>query len=278
VTTNLRVIVENEADDATLTASPALVSTLPVTNLQEPSRALVARTTSLATQDINGALSSARIISACAMTRHNLTSVGTWRLRLYSDAAWATLVYDSGNVVAAPGKALGDIEWGVDALGASMFDGWEHTFSTMWFAPVAAQSFKITLSDAANPDGYIQASRLYVGRYLEPMINFEWEYSLTWAEATTLERTAGGTLRSDGQEPYRRIAIQLNDLTDSDRPKFADWARKRGLRGDVFVSLFPQNGTQLERDHSMAAKLVASPEIKGRAVDLHGGEFILEEL
>lgn len=274
---NIRIITPNDADDATLSASPALETTLPVANLQDPSRSLVARSTSTATQDIKGTWSAAKMISACAITRHNLTSEGTWRVRLYSDAAWTTQVYDSGNVVAAPAKALGDIEWGVDPLGASMFTGWDHTFSTMWFAAVAAQSFKITLIDAGNPDGYFEASRLFIGRYLEPEINFEWDYGLEWREDTTQERTAGGTLRSDAQEPYRRLTFTLSDLSDSDRPKFTDWARKTGMRTDVFVSLFPEDATQKERDHAMACKMAEPPKYKGRAVNLHGAEFTLEE-
>lgn len=277
MTANLRIITPNDCDIATLTASPSLVTTLPVTNLQSPSRALVARSTSTSAQDIKGTWSASRIISAAALVRHNLTSSATWQLRLYSDAAWTTLIYDSGAVVACKPKALGDLEWGVDPLGASLFTDWDHAFSSMWFAPVAARSFVITLTDTTNADGYVQASRLFIGRYLEPQINFDYGFRLQWLENTRQERTDGGTLRSDAQDPYRRMSFRLAALSTSDRPKFMEWARRDGLRNDVFISAFPENGSALERDHAMAGKLVASPEVAGDFVNNFTGEYVVEE-
>lgn len=277
MTGNIRIITPNDGDAATLTASPAMSGTLPVTNLQDSSRARVARTTSTAAQDIKGTWSVAKVISALALIRHNLTSSSTWRLRLYSDASWIALVYDSGNPVAVPPKALGDLEWGVDPLGASLFTGWALAFSSMWFTPVTAGSFILTLTDATNPAGYLEASRLFIGRYLEPSYNMEWGFRLAWNEATTQERTDGGTLRSDGFVPYRRLSFRLADLSLTDRPKFLEWARKDGLRNEIFISAFPEDATALERDHSMAAKLVSSPECAGTRFNNFASEYVVEE-
>ena len=105
----------------------------------------------------------------------------------------------------------------------------------------------------------------------------DWGFTLNWVEQTTQSRTEGGTLRSDGFEPYRRIKIALNALSASDRPKFTEWARKAGLRLDCFISAFPLDATALERDHSMAAKLVASPDVAGDFLNNFRGDFILEE-
>lgn len=274
---NLRIIYPNDSDEATLTASPSLVATLPVENLQDVARARVARSTSTAAQDFKGTWSTSRLLSAAALVRHNLTSAGTWRLRLYSDAAWTTLVYDSGAVVACPPKALGDLEWGIDPLGASLFTNWALAFSSMWFAPVAAKSFTLTLTDAANPAGYLEASRLFVGRYLQPTYNMAWGFKLSWVEASSQERTEGGTLRSDGQEPYRRMSFKLADLTASDRPKFQEWSRRNGLRTDAFVSAFPENANAQERDYAMSAKLIASPDMEGDYLNNFTAEYVLEE-
>lgn len=277
MTANVRIITPNDGDSAALTASPALTASLPVTNLQDPSRARTARTTSAAYQFIKGTWSEAKVISACALVRHNLTSVGTWRLKLYSDAAWTENIYDSLPILAAPPKALGDLEWGVDPLGASLFTGWALAFSVMWFTPRAPRSFIIEIDDTMNPAGYLEASRLFIGRYLEPVSNFDWGIRLSWKEDTTQERTEGGTLRSDGFDPYRRMAFRLGWLEPTDRPKFMEWARKDGLRHDVFISAYPEEATALERDHSMAAKLIASPEIERRHVNTFGSEYIVEE-
>lgn len=274
---NLRIITPNDADDATLSATPALVAALPQANLQDVSRAKVARTTSLAAQDIKGTWATPRTISAAAIVRHNLTSDGTWRLRLYSDAAWTTLVYDSGVVVACPPKALGDLEWGVDPLGANLFTDWALAFSSMFFNAAVAQSFTLSIADAGNPDTYMEISRLCVGRTLEPLYNFDWGFSLSWQEQTTQQRTEGGTLRSDGAEPYRRLAFRVANLSASDRPKFTEYLRKAGMRSDAFVSMFPNDGTSLERDHAMSAKLVQASPLAGDFVNNFMADFVMEE-
>lgn len=274
---NIRIITPNESDAAVLTAAPALVATLPQTNLQDQARERVARTTGLTAQDIKGVLPSSKWVSALALTRHNLTSVATWRLRLYSDAAWTTLVYDSTAVPAVAAKSLGDLEWGIDPLGASVFTGWAHAFSCMWFAPVIARSFIVTLADGANPAGYMEASRLFLGRYLDSLYNFEWGLRLAWEEDTTQERTDGGTLRSDGVEPNRRMSFRLAWLSPTDRPKFLEWARRDGLRNDFFASGHPTYGGALERDHAMSGKLAETPVFAQTRSGDFDGEFVIKE-
>jgi len=273
----MRILTPNDGDTATLTAAPAMVATLPQTYLQDQARERVARTTSTAAQDIKGTWVSGKVIAACALVRHNLTTSGTWRLRLYSDAAWTTLVYDSGAIAVIKAKALGDLEWGVDPLGASVFTGWALAFSQMWFASVTARSFTLTLTDAANPAGYLEASRLYIGRYIQPLYNFEWGIRLRWEEDTTQERTDGGSLRSDGAEPNREMTFRLAWLSLSDRPKFLEWSRKDGLRNDFFLNAYPEDGTALERDHSMAAKLAAMPGASHRSAVDFDGEYTVKE-
>ena len=73
---NLRIVWAIPSDTATLSASPALVSTLPVTNLQDPTRARIARTTSLAQQQILGNLTSLQIVNSLVLWRHNLSATG----------------------------------------------------------------------------------------------------------------------------------------------------------------------------------------------------------
>lgn len=273
-----RWIIVNAADEATLTASPAVAATLPVTNLQLQSRAKAMRTTSTADQQILGTWTSAQVLSAVVLWRHNLTSAATWRLELFDAASQAgNTVYDSGAVVAAPPKALGDLEWGVDPLGASVFTGWELAYSDLWFTPVVALSFRLTISDATNPAGYFQASRLLLGRYLETETGQSFGYRLTWEEATTLERTDGGTLRSDGADPYRVLELSLEWLTEGERAKFAEMFRRVGRRRDFFVSLFPGSDGARERDYALVGKLTASQGLTHGLPELHQAPFKIEE-
>ncbi len=273
----MKLIADNQGDAATMTASPAVTASLPVTNLQTQPRASVMRTTSAADQEIKLSWAAARILSAVALVRHNLTSAATWRVQIYSDAAWTTLTYDSGAVAAAPGKALGDLSWGIDPLGASVFTGWSYAFSSLYFAPVAGQSAIITLSDAGNPDGYMQASRLFVGAHIEPQYNPSYGFKLGWKENTVTTRTDGGSLRSDPTVPYRTLSASLDWIAEEERASLLDALRQVGKRQDIWISVFPGTGGARERDYSMAAKVVTLPDIVQPSYGVYGAQLDLEE-
>lgn len=274
----MKLIVDNKVDTATLTASPAVVSTLPVTYLQTHARSKVMRTTSLADQDIKLTWSSSNVFTAFAALRHNLTGAATWRIRIYSDAAWTTQVYDSGAILVSPAKALGELLWGIDPLGASVFTGWSYAFGTMWLpSPVAGQSVKITLSDATNPAGYMELCRLFAGVHIESNVNASVGMSLKWSESTKQTRTDGGTLYSESFEPYRDLDFSIDALTPDLRAIFVEASRKVGMRKDIFISVFPGSGGALERDYTMNAKFSAVADSVAVSGDRYAHKYSLQE-
>lgn len=272
----MRLITVNDADTAVITATPAAVSSMPATNLQSATRSK-SRYTTLTNQQIKLTWSSARVLSAVALLRHNLSSQSVWRAQIYSDAAATNLVYDSLDQAASPGKALGDLVWGIDVLGASLFTDWAYAFSTLWFAPVAGQALVITLNDSTNPDGFLQAARLFVGAYIEPMNNPSYGLQLAWNEATRQRRTDGGSLRSDPAEPYRTLTIDLEWLDDGDRARLLEVGRRIGRRKDIFVSIYPDAGGAIERDNTMQCKFVNSVNTTRVNAVRYSTQFILEE-
>lgn len=274
---NIRIIAVNDADAATLTASPALVATLPASNLQDPTRARVTRTTSTASQQIKGAWSSARIISALALVRHNLSASATWRLQLYSDAAWTTQVYDSGALPVYDAYGWGEFQWGIDAWCGSIFTNWTLAFSTLWLAPIGAQSFTLTLADASNPAGYMEASRLFLGNYFEPLTNMNYGVTLSWKENSQQTRTDGGTLRTDPKEPYRAWKFDLKWLDATERTKLTEMFRRVGLRKDVFISCYPAQGGAKERDYAGVVKLIQMPEVPHDFYNNWSTQLVFEE-
>jgi len=256
---NVRIITPNESDDAVLSTAPALVATLPVTNLQDQTRK-VARTTSLATQHIYGNFNAVKQISSFALVRHNLTAAATLRLKIY-DAInqTGTLVYDSGSLALGNPKAWGDLVWGVDSWGADSFSGWPSAFVVLYFGAVTSWSFDLQLDDPANINGYMEAARLFLGPYLEPVKNFDYGIDMSWQENSVQERTDGGTLRTDARLPYRRWTFTLPMLTQGERAQFSNIFRKAGLRNDMFLSCYPGQGGQKEIDHAGAVKLKQMP-------------------
>lgn len=277
---NVRLLFPNVADDAALSCSPAEIAALPVTNLQDQTRGRVWRSNGvIAAQHILGDLSGFQNCSALALVRHNLTATGTYRLRLYDQTGQTgTLLYDSGAVTLG-GTILGwgAFVWGTDPWGAGSLQDWPVPYFVAWFPTVRALSFDLELTDTANPDGYLQASRLVLGAYFEPECNADAALEMSWEEQSKQVRTEGGTLRTDEREPYRRFAMILPRLTASERTTLLDRLRRAGLRNDLFLSCAPEMSADLERDYTGLVKLTAIPTMAPGEPDTFRTQLEFEE-
>jgi hypothetical protein len=252
---NLRVISSNAVDAATLTSGD-FAATLPVTNLQVEGRARVARTSNATgTKTINGNFSGSTLCSALVLYGHNLTGTATWRLRLYNGVnQTGTVVYDSTTLTPLTVTGWGSFQWGVEPWGSGVFADWQQPFYVLWFSEVFALSFKLELVDTLNPAGYLQASRLIIGRYLTPTFNAEYGLALAWETNSEQRRTLGGSVRTDRRASFRRLSFDLGLLDVSERALWLDLARSSGLHRELFISIYPLAGAELERDHSMLVK------------------------
>lgn len=161
----MKLLIRNDLDSATLSASPALVTTLPEANLQRARRDAVARSTSAADQTLDATWAAAVAVDAFCVWGHNLTADGTVRARLYTSDNWTgSPVYDSGAVAALPAKPLGELSWGIDPLGTAWAMAGSTPHTVRWLDAVyVIRSARFDLSDSGNPDGYLEAQRLYIG-------------------------------------------------------------------------------------------------------------------
>ncbi len=248
----LRIIHTNKTDSATLSVSPSENASFPVANLTTAMRGDVLRTTGVSAQQIRAVWGSAQSVSAAALCQHNLTAAATWRVRLYSDNAFTTSVYDSGTVTAYDSAGIGTL----DAITDPSFIGYKN--SVLWFSAVNAQSMTIDLTDAANPAGYLSAARMIVGGYTELAYNFDWGHPLNAIDPTTQSTTLGGSLLSQDNGPIKReLQLDFARLAATDRNFMFDLIRTKGKGKDVYVSAWPGATGKKERDYQFAAKLTA---------------------
>lgn len=256
---NLRLIAINEFDSATVAVSPAAASGLPITNLQDSKRARVWRSTSTADQVITGNFSGAVPVDGLVLWRHNLSGAGTWQVELFSSDNQVNEIYDSGELAVYDILPLGELDFGADPLGLSVFSEWGWAYSVLWLPELKMpRSYRITLSDADNADGYLQASRLVIGRGMQPEYNASWGGSLAWVDESKHQRMAGGSLHVEQVEVYRELEISLDWLTDVDRRRLTEAQRRSGKRGEVFISLYPGAGGAKERDHSLVGRMATT--------------------
>lgn len=243
---NPRILKRNLADPfngGTITASPALVTTLPETNLQNKDRNKTARSTSTASQDIKLSWATAQTLNMVALCFHNFTTAAQIRVRTYSDAAFTTLITDNAaaNCFAYSGLSAAVVNTDYD------FRIYKNS-ARFITAETTCKSMIITITDAANPDGYFDIARLYVGQYFEfAYMLGQGDLVLTEAEMSGMVANFSGGPTTDKAAKYRVGRLQHKWMTmAADYPEVRHIANHFGLTNDFFYTSYPGDGTLLE--------------------------------
>lgn len=275
---NFRMIIKNEFDDCEVTPAigTTVETTLPIINMQKYSNSRVARFTTPDETKINGNFVSLKNINSFVIWRNNLSTQATIRLVLFaSDNQTGAVVYDSGTVQAIESKALNELDWGIDELGASSYSGFKPVNSVLWFDPVVVKSFQLTIIDEALD--FIDIARIYCGLYFETAINMAYGASSGWIDNTINTRTAGASLWSDVSKKFRFVKFDLKNLTEGERGKAMQSFNIASKSTDFFISCYPESGGIKERDHSFAGKFVNSPNFTTEFFNNYTAPFEIEE-
>ena len=260
---NARFIFVNEWDAAALSLQSGNQSAgLPLVNTQRYNNSRVYRSLTTVDQVIQFDLAEPTYLSGLSLWRHNLTSAAVLKLELFDGPNCTGIQsYDSGFVPAVEPKTLGDLDWGLEPLGASTFTAWELSYSVLWFPLTATKSGRLTISDPTNSAGFLEVCRVYLGRAFEPEVNVDLGHSLQWETTTESARTAGGTVHTLETATFRSLRFNLSHIQPTERGAFFDYTRRVSTHRDFFVSLRPEQGGSAERDYSFAAKFAEIPPL-----------------
>lgn len=277
----MKLLIRNGLDSATLSASPALVTTLPEANLQRARRDAVARSTSAADQTLDATWAAAVAVDAFCVWGHNLTADGTVRARLYTSDNWTgSPVYDSGAVAALPAKPLGELSWGIDPLGTAWAMAGSTPHTVRWLDAVyVIRSARFDLSDSGNPDGYLEAQRLYIGRAFTPTVNFDWGARLNYLDDSQFTRSERGSLFVAAGPRYRKLNATLSWLSNAEVLRLGEDIGAVGKAGDLLVSLYPDDaslGRSLQ--YTLAARLDSLPEFVSSHLNANTVTLTLQEI
>ena len=243
---NLRIVANNATDLSTCTLSATTAnSSYPVSNLTDPARGTLFRTTdATASREIKLTWSADVSVNTVALCRHNLTNSATWNIYVYSTTDWTgTPLWSATSLDAYDTSLLGANATYTDADVRGLKNSVYYHSSTA----TTAQSLKIVISDTSNPDGYLEASRLFVGAYQSPALNPAFGAAMVWREDARQYRTDGGSLRTHYVvQPWRELTLQMRYFAPADRLIWSDLFRYCGLRRDFWFSLYPADGTAKE--------------------------------
>jgi hypothetical protein len=250
---NLRLIYDNAADRATLTAS-STAGALVASNLQTDLKGQIHRSTGTSVS-YTLTWAAGEGISAAAIPACNLSASATIRVRLYSDAAGTVLLADSGTLFACPGAPLGEWDWSAPINANSfIFGGYSKT--AVWFSSIHfARRCVIDLIDTDNPAGHIDAARLVAGVYWSPAHGAGHGVQASVTDESVISRNDAGDLLADRGAQHETLSVPLPYITEADRARLMQIFRYVGTAQNFFFSLFAGDGMSLkEQDHMLFGK------------------------
>ncbi len=255
----VRIIINNHVRDAALSSNYPVATSLE--NVKTEWRSRVLRNTRPDEPlviygnmpRLNG-LPSARLFSGLAFSAHTLSVAATVTLELLDgDCETGSVVYSSGDLYPTLIKPLGDFIFGVDSWGEVQDDAADVVFAH-FFADTAAGSFRLTITDPKNPDGFWDISQIFLGDTLQLDNNFSYGFSIKWANAQTFKRTEGGSLVTVGsKQQWRELSLPFDFMTEYDRKMMARQQRSSPGR-PVFLSAFPKGTDNEQREFAMSCK------------------------
>lgn len=245
---NIRLIINNEHDGATLTATSEAMA---VAYTQRSGRSYVWRSTDLAPQTITATLPGVRYLSGVVVYNHNLSSSGQIRIEYLLDGA---VVYDSGAIIAADLIPLGTWQVGIDPWGEQDLTELPTVQLNVWTNATLADSYRITLDDSSSSDGYLQVSRIFAGIAYSPEFNPQYGLSLEWQDFAENRRTESGSLRTVGNGTARRLTFDLDFLSRAGLNQLSRELLRTGKARDIYVSVYPGKGGMLEAEHAFVAR------------------------
>ncbi|WDE07296.1 hypothetical protein SG34_010605 [Thalassomonas viridans] len=260
---NLKLMHNRLFDGALVTSNaPEL---LPATNLQIYDNSLVFRTNQLTNVIIRIKFDSPQYVSGLVPRDHNLSPFATIQWRGFeSDDFTGEPVLDTGEEQALPIKPLDENIWGIDDLGASIFDQWDNSKKSVefWVKETAVHTQEIIINDPQNPAGFIDINRIYNGLALTPRVNFSYNAKLDFVSTDdTGIGTADGSYHTRDEDEYRIADIDLKWVDEADRPLFVNFFRNVKHHQDFYVSLYPNASPQKSITHAFAGKILGNRSI-----------------
>ena len=227
---NVRIMYDNLADAATLTASSTSGGYV-INNVKLDNKSAVWRTTG-STGSLTGVLPATSSVSCVIVPYCNLPVGSSIRIRLYSDTARLTQVYDSGIIT----NRL--FLHGNTASNAYSYGG--GSCLALYFNAVATcRSFTLDFVNSAGT--FVEVSRVLLGSYWSPKFNTDFGLSVELNDATTEFRTESGDLINDAAPKYKLLNFSLNFMDAADRDTLFAIIRRKGRQGSVYLSIFPED-------------------------------------
>lgn len=273
---NLRILYNNLADSATVTAA-STAAEFPVSNMLVDSKGSVYRsTTNSAEFTIN--LPNQELVDSIVFPFCNLSTNATIRIRLYSAAVSLSYpILDTGYKPACPFQQIVPANWkGTTGLNTYSFGGGT-TARAYLDTPTACNKIVVSFIDVSKP--YLEFSRVVVANSWQPVYNTKFGISADFVDQSQQSRTQSGNLVTDNKPSYKTLNFDLEWLTPSDRTEFIKLVKTVGVKQSVFASIFPNNSdTEKESLYQIYGKFTNTATITHPMFTVYTTSISLEQI
>jgi hypothetical protein len=213
-------------------------------------------------------LGTASAVNLIALIAHSATADATWRIRGADTEA---------DLTAAPGYDSGDVTMWPSTGRPS---GW--TKLTSLHLPDSAQTYRwwrIDITDAANPDGFLDIGRLYIAAAWQPLRNLAFGWQLAWVDPSEQQRSQGGAVYVRELPSYRRIDFELRYASEDDYyDNGFELERLIGRKKDILVVPDPAATKHLHRKMIYGVRGDVLPGAVNQSLNIYATKFSVEEL
>lgn len=241
---HLRIVYDNAADRSSISATSTAGSLAPA-NLLTDYKSDIYRSVGTSTT-ITLTWAVAEFVGMVALPFCNLTSSATIRVKLYTNVADASPIYDTGVVSACAAAPLGAWDWGNVPLGVNAYSYVGAAYGRVWFTAYPVKKVEVIVSDSTNPSGYIEASRIVAGAYFSPERNAELDATIEPVETSSQMRNDASDLITDLGIKSKKISFSLQHMTIADKNSVFNVLRGNGMGRPIFVSLYPDDDDATE--------------------------------
>ena len=209
------------SDTGTLSGGSWL-SALPLANLQDPLRSLVARSANVLEGStlIDIDFGQVRNVRYIAALKHNFSQTGTYEVTAGSSPG-GNNIYASGFKqiwAATPTRDMAweDPNWWWGTKSAEEVEGYPIDLIHDIGSIIRTRYMRLAIKDAGNPAGYVQIARLLAGPLYVPPTGYLLGAKFDWEGRSESKVSLGGVRRFDRRQPVRVFRFQMPALNDSD--------------------------------------------------------------
>lgn len=272
---NTRILPVSYYDDGVILTATTQATNFPATRLLNNQPRETWRSTVLSQQTLVFDPQRDVILSGIYLGNLNATIDAQLTITISKHPSFAAgnLLYQwTGNAI-DPIFGLGEDNLGVQGLGGFSDDGWQYKFNMHWLQsdsllnnaeiPLIDHCFvKIELTDAQNPDGYMEIGRFMAGQAFAPDRDIDLGVKLGWNHNSQLIRTRGGALRSNTRAPFRELDFTWTFLEEVDALEYLEMVRAASVRKGVVVSVWPEQTTTTERIYTIYGRIIDASAVE----------------